>query len=80
MLANPIKTKTLAVTRLREHTPNCLFYSTVVEVSQMKVLGVILDPKLKFEFSLKFTAASASIKLGILRKAALYTCFMTLHL
>ena len=41
----------------------------VERVAELKVLGVILDAKLSFEGHIRSIAASASSKLGIMRKA-----------
>ena len=41
----------------------------VDRVTELKVIGVILDTKLSFEGHIRSMAASASSKLGIMRKA-----------
>ena len=49
--------------------PDLLIDGSVVEmVSELKILGVILDSKLSFEKQVRAIAASASMKVGILRK------------
>ena len=42
--------------------------SVVEMVSELKILGVILDSKLSFEKQVRAIAASASMRVGILRK------------
>ena len=72
-LVNPLKTKALVISRPRRLAPifpNWLLYGTVVErVTELKVLGVVLDAKLSFEGHIRSVAASSSSKLGIMRKA-----------
>ena len=41
----------------------------VERVTELKVLGVVFDTKLSFESNIRSIAASASSKLGIMRKA-----------
>ena len=49
--------------------PDLLIDGSVVEmVSELKILGVILDSKLTFEKQVRTIAASASMRVGILRK------------
>ena len=49
--------------------PDLVIDGSVVEmVSELKILGVILDSKLTFEKQVKAFAASASMRVGILRK------------
>ena len=49
--------------------PELLIDASVVEmVSELKILGVILDSKLSFEKQVRAIAASASMRVGILRK------------
>ena len=73
MLVNPLKTKALVISRSRTLMPifpNLVLDGTVVErVTELKVLGVVLDAKLSFEGHIRSIAASASSKLGIMRKA-----------
>ena len=47
------------------------FFNGIVaeRVTELKVLVVVLDTKLSFESHIRLTAASASSKLGISRKA-----------
>jgi len=72
MLVNPSKTKGMLISRLRTVEP--LFPDFVIDgvavemVSELKVLGVILDSKLTFEKHVRSVAASASRRVGILRK------------
>ena len=50
-------------------SPDLLINGSVVEmVSELKILGVILDPKLTFEKQVRAIAASPSMRVGILRK------------
>ena len=49
--------------------PNLVIDGSVVEmVSELKILGVILDSKLTFEKQVREIAATASMRVGILRK------------
>ena len=49
--------------------PDLVIDGSVVEmVSELKILGVILDSKLMFEKQVRAIAASASMRVGILRK------------
>ena len=49
--------------------PNLVLDGFVVErVTELKVLGVVLDTKLLFESHIRSIAASASRKLGVMRK------------
>ena len=49
--------------------PDLLIDGSVVEmVSELKILGVIIDSKLTFEKQVRAIAASASMRVGILRK------------
>ena len=49
--------------------PDLVVDGTVIEmVSELKILGVILDSKLAFEKQVRAIAASASRRVGILRK------------
>ena len=49
--------------------PDLVVDGTVVEmVSVLKILGVILDSKLAFEKQVRAIAATASMRVGILRK------------
>ena len=49
--------------------PDLVIDGSVVEmVSELKILGVILDSKLTFEKQVRAIAATASIRVGILRK------------
>ena len=70
---NPMKTKALMISRSGTLVPiflNTVLDGTVVEwVTELKVLGVILDDKLSFEGHIRSIAASASSKVGIMRKA-----------
>ena len=73
LLVNPMKTKVLVISRSRTLAPislNLVLDGTVVElVTDLKVLSFVLDIKLSFESHIRSTAASASSKLGIMRKA-----------
>ena len=72
MLVNPSKTRGMLISR--SHTveplfPDLLIDGSVVEmVSELKILGVIIDSKLSFEKQVRAIAASASMRVGILRK------------
>ena len=73
MLVNPSKTKALIFSRSRTenpHFPDLILNGTIVEVvKELRILGVILDPKLSFKSHISSVVALASSKLGILRKA-----------
>ena len=72
MLVNPSKTKGMLISRSRTVEPlfpDLLIDGSVVEmVSELKILGVILDSKLTFEMQVRAIAASASMRVDILRK------------
>ena len=72
MLINPSKTREMLISRSRSVEPlfpDLVVDGTVVEmVSELKILGVILDSKLAFENQVRAIAASASTRVGILRK------------
>ena len=72
MLVNPSKTRGILISRSRTVEPlfpDLLIDGSVVEmVSELKILGVILDSKLTFEKQVRAIAASASMRVGILRK------------
>ena len=72
MLVNPSKTRGMLISRSRTVEPlfpDLLIDGSVVEmVSELKILGVILDSKLTFEKQVRAIAASASMRVGILRK------------
>ena len=72
MLVNPLKTKALGISRSRTLVPifpNLVLNGTVVDsVTELKVLGVVLDTKLSFESYIRSMAASAFSKLRIMRK------------
>ena len=78
MLVNPMKTKALVISRSRTLAPvftNWVLDGTVVErVTDLKVLGVVLDTKLLFEGHIRSVAAFISGKLGIMRKALFLVC------
>ena len=71
-LVNPKKTKPLVISWSRTLAlifPNLVLDGTVIErVTELKVLGVVLDTKVSFEGHIRSMAASASSKLGIMRK------------
>ena len=73
MLVNPSKTRGMFIFRSRTVEPlfpDLVIDGSVVEmVSELKLLGVILDTKLMFEKQVKSIAGSASRRVGILRKA-----------
>ena len=89
MLINPSKTKGMLISRSRTVEllfPDLVIDGSVVEmVSELKILGVILDSKLTFEMQVGAIAASASRRVGILRKtmsvfqyiAVVAKCFWT---
>ena len=72
MLVNPSKTRGMLISRSRTVEPlfpDLVIDGSVVEmVSELKILGVILDSKLTFEKQVRAIAASASMRVGILRK------------
>ena len=72
MLVNPSKTRGMLISRSRTVEPlfpDLLIDGSVVEmVSELKILGVILNSKLSFEKQVSAIAASASMRVGILRK------------
>ena len=72
MLVNPSMTKRMLISRSRTVEPlfpDLVVDGTVVEmVSELKILGVIVDSKLAFEKQVRAIAASASFRVGILRK------------
>ena len=73
MLVNPSKTRGMLISCSRTVEPlfpDLVVDGTVVEmVSELNILGVILDSKLAFEKQVRAIAASASRRVGILRKA-----------
>ena len=72
MLVNPSKSRGMLNSRSRTVEPlfpDLVIDGSVVEmVSELKILGVILDSKLTFEKQVRAIAASASMRVGILRK------------
>ena len=70
MLVNPSKTRGMLISRTVEPLfPDLVIDGSVVEmVSELKILGVILDSKLTFEKQVRAIAATASMRVGILRK------------
>ena len=72
MLVNPSKTRGMLISRFCTVEP--LFPDLVVDgfvmemVSELKILGVILDSKLMFEKQVRAIAATASMMVGILKK------------
>ena len=72
MLVNPSKTRRMLISRSRTVEPlfpYLLIDGSVVEmISELKILGVILDSKLTFEKQVGAIAASALMRVGILRK------------
>ena len=71
MLVNPSKTRGMLISRSRTVEllfPDLIDGSVVEMVSELKILGVILDSKLTFEKQVRAIAASASMRFGILRK------------
>ena len=72
MLVNPSKTRGMlnSLSRTVEPLfPDLVIEGSVVEmVSELKILGVILDSKLTFQKQVRAIAATASMKVGILRK------------
>ena len=87
MLVNPSNTRGMIISRSRKVEP--LFSDLVIEgsvvemVSELNILGVIFDSKLTFQKQVRPIAASASRRVGILRKtlsvfrdvAAVAKCF-----
>ena len=73
MLVNPSKMRWMLISGSRTVEPlfpDLLIDGSVVEMfSELKILGVILDSKLTFEKQVRAIAASASMRIGILRKA-----------
>ena len=72
MLVNPSKTRGMLISRSRTVEPlfpDLVIDGSVVEmVSELKILGVILDSKLTFKKQVRAIAATASMRVGILRK------------
>ena len=72
MLVNPSKMRGMLISRSRTVEPlfpDLVIDGSVVEmVSELKILGVILDSKLTFEKQVRAIADSASKRVGILRK------------
>ena len=70
MLVNPSKTRGMLISRTVEPLfPDFVIDGSVVEmVSEFKILGVILDSKLTLEKQVREIAASASMRVDILRK------------
>ena len=72
MLVNPSKTRGMLISCSRAVEPlfpDLLIDGSVVEmVSELKILVVIIDSKLSFEKQVRAIAASASMRVGILRK------------
>ena len=72
MLVNPSKTRGMLISHSRTVEPlfpDLLIDGSVVEmVSESKIFGVIIDSKLSFEKQVRAIAASASMRVGILRK------------
>ena len=72
MLVNPSKTSGMLISSSRTVKPlfpDLVIDGSVVEmVSELKILGVILDSKLMFEKQVRAIAATASRRVGILRK------------
>ena len=70
MLVNSSKTRGMQISRSRTVEPlfpDLLIDGSVVEmVSELKILGVIIDSKLSFEKQVRAIAASASMRVGIL--------------
>ena len=73
MLVNPSETRGMLISCSCAVEPlfsDLLIDGSVVEmVSELKILGVILDSKLSFEKQVRAISASASMRVGILRKA-----------
>lgn len=74
MLMNPLKTKSLVVSRSRTVAPrfgDIVLDGAGVEVSDdLVILGVRFDSKLTFESHIRDVVASSSRSLGIMRRAA----------
>ena len=72
MMVNPNKTRGMLISRFRTIEPlflNLVIGDSVVEmVSELKILGPILDSKLAFERHVRAIAVSASKRVGIMRK------------
>ena len=72
MLVNTSKTSGMLISRsctVEPLFPDLVVHGKIVEmVSELKILGVILDSKLAFEKKVRAIAASASRSVGILRK------------
>ena len=72
MMVNPSKTRGMLISRSRTVEP--LFPDLVIDgsmaemVCELKIFGVILDSKLTFEKQVRAIAASASRRVGILRR------------
>ena len=70
MLVNPSKTRGMLISHTVEPLfPDLVIDGSVVEmVSECKILGVILDSKVTFVKQVRAIAATASMRVGILRK------------
>ena len=71
MLVNPSKTRGMLISRSRTVEPlfpDFLIDGSVVEMVSELILGVIIDSKLSFEKQVRAIAASASMRVGTLRK------------
>ena len=71
MMVNPSKTRGMLISSSRTVEPlfpDLVIDGSVVEmILELKILGVILDSKLTFEKQVRVIAASASMRVGILR-------------
>ena len=73
MKLNHSKTSSLVVSRSRDINPHphlVIGHNVIADCSTLKILGVLFDSKLIFESHLRAIAASASQKLGLVRKAS----------
>ena len=72
MMINPAKSKGMIVSRSRTINPEFseiyVGGSTIKDVCFLSILGVLFDPKMSFEPHLRRVAASASQRLGIMRR------------
>ena len=72
MLVNPSKKRGMLISRSRTVEPlfpDLVIDGSVVEmVSELRIFGIVLDSKLTFEKQVRAIAASAAMRVGILRK------------
>ena len=79
MLVNPSRMRGMLISRsctVEPLFPDLVVDGTVAEMdSELKILDVIIDSKIAFEKQVRALAASASRRVGILRKTKDNECF-----